>query len=209
QAVGRRVEAGVERDRALGQAGAQGGPIGAVVHETSGLEVGYQVDAGHAAIGHHHPSGCEPGKVPPTAPSTDAEAPDGAPDEPTVVVPGERAPRTWAKVLAGLFVLGTVGFWFWLILLAPDQEPPDKLDDPTFAEAAEPVCTEAQADVEDVPGAREAETPQERAEQITASTAILQQMVDDLRADAPTAGRDGEMVEEWLGDWETYLGDRL
>jgi hypothetical protein len=60
-----------------------------------------------------------------------------------------------------------------------------------------------------VPGAREADTPQERAEQITTSTVILQQMVDDLGVDAPTSGRDGEMVEEWLGDWETYLGDRL
>jgi hypothetical protein len=147
--------------------------------------------------------------VPPIALPTDTEAPGGAPDEPTVVVPGERPPRIWAKVLAALFVLGTVAFWFWLILLAPEQDPPDQLDDATFAEAAEPVCAEAQADVDDVPGAREADTPQERAEQITTSTVILQQMVDDLGVDAPTSGRDGEMVEEWLGDWETYLGDRL
>jgi hypothetical protein len=147
--------------------------------------------------------------VPPTAPPTDTEAPGRAPDEPTVVVPGERPARTWAKVLAALFVLGTVAFWFWLILLAPEQDPPDKLDDATFAEAAEPVCAEAQSDVDDVPGAREADTPEERAEQIVTSTVVLEQMVDELGVDAPTSGRDGEMVEEWLGDWEIYLGDRL
>jgi hypothetical protein len=146
--------------------------------------------------------------VPPAAPPTDADAAGPLPDEPTVVVPGERPGRLWAKVLGGLFLMATVGFWFWLILLAPEQEPPDQLDDPAFAAAAEDVCATAQDDVEALPTAREADSPEERATQITTSTAVLQAMVDELRADAPTAGRDGEMTEEWLGDWETYLGDR-
>jgi hypothetical protein len=147
--------------------------------------------------------------VPPAAPPTEPEAPAGPPDEPTVVVPGERPGRPWAKVLAGLFVLATVGFWFWLILLAPDQVPPDRMDDPAFAEQAEGVCEAAQDEVDALPPARDAAGPEERAEQVTTSTAVLQAMVDDLRVDAPTEGRDGEMVQEWLGDWETYLGDRL
>lgn len=126
-----------------------------------------------------------------------------------MAVPGERPATRWGRLLGGLFVVATVGFWGWLIFLAGDQDPPDRMDDPTFAESAEPTCATAQAAVEEVPGARQAADPQERAEQIETSTAILGRMVDELRADAPTAGRDGRMVAEWLDDWETYLGDRL
>jgi hypothetical protein len=146
--------------------------------------------------------------VPPAAPPTDPDTTGATPAERTVVVPGERPGRLWAKVLAGLFLLATLGFWTWLILLAPDQEPPDQLDDPAFAVAAEDICAAAQDDVEALPTAREADSPEERSTQITTSTAVLQQMVDDLAVEAPTAGRDGEMVAEWLGDWDTYLGDR-
>ena len=35
-------------------------------------------------------------------------------------------------------------------------------------------------------------------------------MLADLRANAPaaTSGNDGRMIDEWLTDWNTYMGDR-
>jgi hypothetical protein len=36
----------------------------------------------------------------------------------------------------------------------------------------------------------------------------LAAMLVQLRAAAPTTERDGRMVNEWLDDWDVYLGDR-
>ena len=43
QAVGRRIEADVDADRPGGQPGGERGPVGRVVHEATGLELGEQV----------------------------------------------------------------------------------------------------------------------------------------------------------------------
>jgi hypothetical protein len=37
---------------------------------------------------------------------------------------------------------------------------------------------------------------------------ILVAMVDELAELAPTEGRDARLIEAWLEDWDTYLGDR-
>ena len=141
--------------------------------------------------------------MPSTAPPAE---PPPAPQ--TSRVPGERPASRIGRTLAAVFVLGAVGFWFWLILLAPEQEPPDRLDDPTFAEAAEGTCADAIEAVEDLPTARSADSPQERAEVLTEATAILQGMVDELRTDVPEGERDGRIVRLWLDDWDVYLDDR-
>ena len=49
-----------------------------------------------------------------------------------------------------------------------------------------------------------------RAEVITQANGYLDTMLVRLRAVAPAAdqGDDGRMTQEWLGDWQTYLGDR-
>lgn len=135
-------------------------------------------------------------------------APSPPTDPPPVEVPGERPGRTWAKVLAGIFLVISVGFWLWLIFLADEQTPPDRMDDPAFAEAAEPICSAGQDAVDALPPARTADTPEERAVVLEEANGELQAMVDELRAIAPTTGRDGDMVQEWLDDWEVYLGDR-
>lgn len=149
--------------------------------------------------------------MPPAAPPSEPTAPGPPPDptsEPPLLAPNERPPTRIGRLLAVVFVVGAVGFWFWLIVLAPEQEPRDRLDDPAFAETAEAICTDAREAVDELPAARSAATPQERAVILTDATAIFQTMVDDLRAEAPAEGRDGSILAEWLDDWEVYLGDR-
>ena len=49
-----------------------------------------------------------------------------------------------------------------------------------------------------------------RAEVIAQANGSLRTMLADLRANAPaaTSGNDGRMIDEWLTDWNTYMGDR-
>jgi len=43
---------------------------------------------------------------------------------------------------------------------------------------------------------------------VTQSNTLLRTMLDHLRAIAPTADHDGQMAQEWLDDWGTYVGNR-
>ncbi|WP_446921478.1 hypothetical protein, partial [Klebsiella pneumoniae] len=75
----------------------------------------------------------------------------------------------------------------YLFLLA-DPNVPDQLEDQAFVEDGEPICEAAVDAVDELPDAREAETPEERAPVVEQANGILATMVDDLRAIAPTEG---------------------
>jgi hypothetical protein len=48
----------------------------------------------------------------------------------------------------------------------------------------------------------------DRAKVVTLTNVDLRAMIDQLKASAPTADRDGRMSQEWLADWSTYVGNR-
>lgn len=131
--------------------------------------------------------------------------------EPTTVDPEARArfPRP-GQVLIVVLVAGMVAMWGYVLYLALGpgrQAPPDRLDDPTFATAAQARCEEALALVDELPRATEARSAPERAEVVTRANEIFGAMLDDLDGLAP-GGEDGELVRAWLADWRTYLADR-
>jgi hypothetical protein len=112
-------------------------------------------------------------------------------------------------VLALLAVAAMIGLWTYLFLIA-DPGVTDQLDDPAFAEAAAPRCERAQAAIDDLPDARDATSPEDRAPAVAEANEVLDDLVADLRsiAPAPTGEGDGHLVDLWLDDWETYLQDR-
>lgn len=140
-----------------------------------------------------------------TAPPAPADPPPEATAE--VAAGGPRG-WTWPRALAALVVVAMVAFWLYVLLLAPAPGPPDQLDSSAFPEEAEAVCAGAMAALAEVPSAREAATPEERAVTLAAANDVLAEMVEELRAVAPSDGRDGRLVGRWLDDWEVYLGDR-
>lgn len=144
----------------------------------------------------------------PGAPEDAPEDQDGSHLPEPVPSPTSREWWTVRRVAAVVLAVVIFGFWTWLIFLAPEQEPRDRLDDPAFAEEAEGVCAAAQAEVADIAPAYTAEVPEDRAVLVDEGTVALRAMVADLRTFAPEDGRDGDMVQEWLDDWGTYLGDR-
>lgn len=117
---------------------------------------------------------------------------------------------TPTRLLLAIVVVGMVTMWGYVLYLALGpgrQPPPDRLDDPTFAVAAQARCSAALDDVVGLPRAVETDTADERAAVIDQANDLFATMLDDLDALAP-AGTDGSLVRQWLADWRTYLGDR-
>lgn len=123
--------------------------------------------------------------------------------------PSERRGRlTPTRVLAAAVVIGSFSLWVVALGRIGVSDPLDTLEDRAFAEAAEPRCAAALADVERLPPASAARTATERAVTIDEATDRLEALVGELRALAPGSGEDGRVVAAWLDDWATYLGDR-
>ncbi|MDE0668895.1 MAG: hypothetical protein OXI48_07710 [bacterium] len=116
--------------------------------------------------------------------------------------------RTGAGVAVTVLVV-MAGFWIWAFSpLAPSGHP-DALYDVAFTEDAEDVCAATVAAADRLPGAAEATGPEDRARQIHTSTPLFEEMVAELRAEASqVVGTDADLLNAWLADWDTYLGDR-
>jgi hypothetical protein len=121
-------------------------------------------------------------------------------------------PRRWSRgrvvlvAVVGVMVL----MWVYVLYLAfgpGRQPPPDRLDDPTFAVAAQSACDAALGDVASLPPAVETPDALERAAVVQQANQRFGEMLDELDRLVPD-GEDGVIVREWLADWRTYLGDR-
>ncbi len=124
----------------------------------------------------------------------------------------DEARRYWTlgRFALTLLVTSFVVFWIWIYAFAPRNNP-DRFETTAYAEAAEPVCAAAQAQIDALPSGRTAHTPQERAVTVRLATEITEQMVADLKALAPLAAnqRDATTLGRWFEDWEDgYLVDR-
>jgi hypothetical protein len=124
----------------------------------------------------------------------------------------ERRRRRW-RALLSVLVLGMVAMWGYVLYLAfgPGRaDPPDRLDDTSFAEAAQARCDVALDEVAQLPTAAAARDATDRADTLDIANRYFTEMLDDLDGlvDLAPAGEDREIVQEWLADWRVYLGDR-
>lgn len=132
-----------------------------------------------------------------------------------VDVPDDAAPRSprWrrsgGRVLA-VVAASTTLLWAGAIVYGAIAQPKPAgwLEDRSFPAAAEPICADALADVEQYPPAHESPTPEARADVIRDTTARLAAMLDDLDAVVPD-GTEARWIRMWLADWRTHLDDRL
>jgi hypothetical protein len=141
------------------------------------------------------------------APDRHSEAVPAAPvDSPETP---ERSRRvTPYRVVALLIVVGMVALWAY-VLTRKAEPPPDKLDDPAFAVNAQAVCESTMTQLDQLPQAFQSATPSDRADVVAESNEDLGFMLDSLRATVPTAERDQGMLDEWLGDWQLFLDNRI
>ena len=142
-------------------------------------------------------------------------------------------PRGWlrraGRWLGGAFVVGSFVFWAWAFSPWARSENPARLDDRAFAAWADQRCVQAQAAIDGLPTARQAQSRIERADQVDQGTAEVESLVDDLRRTAESSlsaepslsaesslsaepegsgADDADLVSSWLDDWDTYISDR-
>ena len=118
--------------------------------------------------------------------------------------------RRTARVLAVLVMLAIAALWSYTLWGPTKKTPPGVLADSSYALTAQGICTTAATALDALPPAYSAPDATSRAEVIAQANGSLRTMLADLRANAPaaTSGNDGRMIDEWLTDWNTYMGDR-
>ena len=140
------------------------------------------------------------------SPSPSPAAPSG-PDDPDVEEHQGR--RTWFWVTL-VCVAALMGGWAYLIFFYDPGLLIDELADKTFPTQAEEVCAAAVAQLDTLPPANLATSADDRADTVEQSNVILADMVDDLRPLVPTGpAKVVAGVNEWLDDWDTYIGNRV
>jgi hypothetical protein len=117
----------------------------------------------------------------------------------------------WVRVLIGAFIVACVVMWTYA-LWGPRSDPPGTMDDPAFGEAAEPICEEAVARIDELPPAPETPAAEDRAAVLAEANVVLDTQLDELdqlAVELTSAGsEDRRRVTEWLADWRVHLGDR-
>lgn len=104
-------------------------------------------------------------------------------------------------------IVGWVAIYAWT-LTGDRSDPPDRLDDPAFAAAAEPICAATLAEIEGLGLPTEVSSPAERAAFVAEENDLLLAMLDDIEALPSPSGDDGVWVEQWLEDWRLHVQDR-
>ena len=114
-----------------------------------------------------------------------------------------------ASVLALLSVLVIAFLWGWALFFPPSNTAPGILEDRSFPDAAEQICSNTAAELSQLPKAFQTTNPTERAVVVTESDVILSAMLDRLDAlPRPADAGDAVNIDEWIADWRTYVGDR-
>lgn len=128
--------------------------------------------------------------------------------------PGADAPSgpdrvfTPARVLGVSVMLAIALFWLWIFSGAARSQNPDHLDDRAWVERAEATCAATMATIDERHADAGRQSQDERADAIDASSADLRAMLATLADPLPAGAADREVVEPWLADWESLLGDR-
>ena len=126
--------------------------------------------------------------------------------------PTERAGINPWRVVLTVVVVGFAAFWIWALFFA-SKESINKIGDRAWAERAEGICAAADVRREALADLRivDEDDPAmvaERGDLFDRATDIVEQMLDDLVAVAPTDPKGAELVPLWESDYRTYIEDR-
>jgi hypothetical protein len=116
------------------------------------------------------------------------------------------------RLLGALAIAGFAAFWVWALFFA-SKESVNRIDDRAWAERAESICREAEADREALADYRRVEEDDpamlaERGDLIDRVTDVIEAMLDDVVAAQPADEKGRAIVPLWEADYRTYLEDR-
>ncbi len=123
--------------------------------------------------------------------------------------------RTVAKPSAGritviVLVVAMAAMWIYVVYLALGpgrQPPPDRLQDTSFAVAAQQRCVAAHVIVDQLPTANQSTNARDQATVVDQANAEFTSMLADLDDLVPPTG-EGRLADAWIADWRVYLDDR-
>jgi hypothetical protein len=105
--------------------------------------------------------------------------------------------------------------WVYALVFAPDT-PRNWLPDRAWAARAQATCTQAQDEIAALPRAETFKDVQPRSEALRRradvgdqANAIVRAMIATLRADRPADATTQKAVDQWLADYDAYLGARV
>jgi hypothetical protein len=125
-----------------------------------------------------------------------------------------RSPRR--VTIGGLLILIAVAvflvFWTWALFFA-SKEALNKIEDQAWTQRAEAICIAARAEREALADFRvidpsDRELLRERGDLIDRSTDVLERMLDDVTAVAPTGPKGAAIVPDWEFEYRQYLQNR-
>lgn len=125
--------------------------------------------------------------------------------------PAER-PVVWKRIaLLALFV-GFGAFWVWALFFS-SKEAINKIGDRAWAARAEQICAAANEAREALTDTTRIDRPTpelmaQRADVVDRATDLVEAMIDDVMAVAPTDPKGAAIVPDWAADYRTYIGDR-
>jgi hypothetical protein len=135
--------------------------------------------------------------------------------EPDAETPPIRGATRWRPVARIALVVGLAcfaAFWTWALFFA-SKTPINRIGDRTWAARAEAICVTADrerlalADFRTMQDA-DAALVRERADIVDHATDILEHMLDDVTAVAPSDTKGRDLVPLWEADYRTYIADR-
>jgi hypothetical protein len=118
--------------------------------------------------------------------------------------------RRSGRILAIVVGVAIAAMWAYALWGPTERNPPGLLSDTNYATQFQSVCSETAAQIAGLPPAYSTRDAGARSEVIAEANGYLDAMLVRLSAIAPPAdsGEDGRMIQEWLGDWRTYVGNR-
>jgi hypothetical protein len=105
-------------------------------------------------------------------------------------------------------VAAITAMWLYVWLPFPKPRPADVLDDDRWAARAEPVCAATIERLQRLPLVTQDSPPDELAAVVAEANVELRAMVAELEAIERPGGRDGQLLERFLEDWERHIADR-
>jgi len=116
------------------------------------------------------------------------------------------------RVVLGVIVVAFTAFWVWALFFA-SKEAVNKIDDRVWAQRAEDICARAELEREALADFRRVDEGDpamvaQRGDLVDAATDVVERMLDDVVAIAPSDAKGAAIVPLWADDYRTYLGDR-
>ncbi|MFM7063407.1 MAG: hypothetical protein ACKO04_07935 [Actinomycetes bacterium] len=132
------------------------------------------------------------------------------PDSPTPAADDARPARVQVRrAVVVAAVLAAVVAWIYVLFVYRPTKQIDELTDRRFPEAAERICAATMTQVEALPMAPTAASPEDRGRTVATANDLLSGMADRLGTVAPTGDSKEDLgTREWVDDWRQHVADR-